>query len=145
MSSSSEVPVNGEAAADPALRAVEGCPDWAPLAGPALAACRALFGGIVLNASKRFFFGVGPRDGASRTSDAKGSSLTTTLGYVVGLVLLAAVFAWYERGQFAELNKKGLAIALSLQCASNCFMFHCIFTFHTTPNLPNLMMTFVDS
>ena len=53
------------------------------------AACRALFGGIVLNASKRFFFGVGPRDGASRTSDAKGSSLTTTLGYVVGLVLLA--------------------------------------------------------
>ena len=32
-----------EAAADPALRAVEGCPDWAPLAGPALAACRALF------------------------------------------------------------------------------------------------------
>ena len=38
------------------------------------AACRALFGGIVLNASKRFFFGAGPRDGASRTSDAKGSS-----------------------------------------------------------------------
>jgi hypothetical protein len=90
----------------------------------------ALFGGIVLNASasKRFFFGAGPRDGASRTSDAnKFSSLSTTLRYV-GLVLLAAVFAWYERGQFETLNKKGLAIALSLQCASNCFMFHCIFT-----------------
>jgi len=32
-----------EAFSDPALRAVEGCPDWAPLAGPVLAACRALF------------------------------------------------------------------------------------------------------
>ena len=32
-----------KASSDPSLRAVEGCPDWAPLAGPVLATCRSLF------------------------------------------------------------------------------------------------------
>ena len=84
---------------------------------------RALCEGTVFNASKRFFFGAGPRDVASRASDVNWSSLTTTLSYVC-LVLLAAGVTWIERGEIEELDNAGLAVAF----ATNCFAFYSIVT-----------------
>ena len=72
---------------------------------------RALCEGTVFNASKRF----GAR--------LRNESLMTTLGYF-GLVLLAAVCAWYEVVLFSKFDKAGLAVAFAI----NCFAIHSIFT-----------------
>ena len=73
---------------------------------------RALCTETVFKASKRF--------GARLRNE---SSLSTTLGYF-GLVLLAAVCAWYEVVLFSKFDKAGLAVAFAI----NCFAIHSIFT-----------------